>query len=217
MLINLHTHISTGRTIELVNRTFEVKHEGIFSIGVHPWNCETYPNVKLELDYLSSEKQCLAIGEIGLDKLKGPDIEAQKNVFIAQLKLAEDKNLPVIIHCVRAWNELKAIKKEVNPSQQWIFHGFTKSGILSEVLNEKIMISIGAAILSNKKLQESISMIPNDRLFLETDDQDVPIEMIYEKVSELKKLTLQELEACIEHNFKRVFTKWKTGLNVQNC
>jgi TatD DNase family protein len=79
------------------------------------------------------------------------------------------------------------------------------------------MISIGAALLSNSKLQECISKIPNDQLFLETDDKGVTISEIYQKVSELKKLTLPQLEELIEQNFKRVFTKWRTGLNEQNC
>ena len=73
------------------------------------------------------------------------------------------------------------------------------------------MISIGTAILTNRKLQEKIITIPINRLFLETDAADVPIETIYAKVSELINLPLPLLEAQIEANFKRIFTKWTIG------
>lgn len=217
MLVNVHTHFSTGRSIEVVSRTFGDKIHGIHSFGIHPWHSELYEEKLSSLDEYIAHKHCIAIGEIGLDKLKGPDLEIQKNVLIRQLIVAEEKKLPVILHCVRSWNELKTIKKEIQPKQVWIFHGFTKASILNEVLEENIMVSLGAAILNNSKLQQAIQKIPCDRLFFETDDANVPISAIYEKVSELKNLPLRQLEEEIENNFKRVFTKWKTGLNDQNC
>lgn len=216
MLINIHTHFSTGRTIEVVSRTFNEQLNGIYSFGIHPWQSETYQQLVDKVNIQIKDKYCIAIGEIGLDKLKGPDLEIQKSVFIDQLKIAEENNLPVILHCVRSWNELQLIKKNIQPKQPWIFHGFTKSSILPEVLNEKIMISIGSAILNNSTLQKSLNTIPNDQLFLETDESEVPISAIYEKVSELKNIPLQQLEELIENNFKRVFKKWTTGLNEQN-
>jgi TatD DNase family protein len=216
MLINIHTHFSTGRTIEVVSRTFDEELNGIYSFGIHPWQSETYQQLVNKVNLQIKDKYCIAIGEIGLDKLKGPDLEIQKSVFIHQLKIAEENNLPVILHCVRSWNELKLIKRNCQPKQPWIFHGFTKSSILKEVLNEQIMVSIGAAILNNSTLQKSLNTIPNDQLFLETDESEVPISTIYEKVSELKNIPLQQLVELIENNFKRVFTKWTTGLNVQN-
>ena len=54
---------------------------------------------------------CIALGEIGLDKLKGPSMEVQLAVFKEQIALSEKLELPVIIHCVRAWNELVLVKK----------------------------------------------------------------------------------------------------------
>lgn len=216
MLINVHTHFSTGRSIEVVSRTFGDILKNNYSFGVHPWNSETYLEKVHSMIDLIADKRCLAIGEIGLDKLKGPDIEIQKKVFIQQLKIAEENKLPVILHCVKAWNELKKIKKDIQPKQPWIFHGFAKTSILNEVLDEKIMISLGVAILNNSKLQQTLLNIPIDQLFLETDDAQVSISEVYEKVSELKNIPLSDLERIIENNFIRVFTKWKTGLSEQN-
>jgi TatD DNase family protein len=143
-------------------------------------------------------------------------MEIQLAVFKEQIALSEKLELPVIIHCVRAWNELKQVKIELKPKQIWIFHGFIKTRILNEVLENGFHISIGTAVLTNKKVQDILPAIPNNRLFLETDHSNCLISTVYQKVSELKKLPLQELEEILENNFKRVFTRWKIGSNEQN-
>ena len=73
------------------------------------------------------------------------------------------------------------------------------------------MISIGASILSNSKLQEVILTIPNGQLLLETDDSEINIFEIYQKVSEIKKISLPELQGIILNNFQNTFTKWSIG------
>ena len=127
------------------------------------------------------------------------------------MHLSEELGLPIIIHCVKAWNELRAIKRHLKPQQTWIYHGFSKANLIEEVVQEGLMISIGAAVLTNKKLQDKIAWLPLDRILVETDDSDLSIEWIYEQVSALKNIPLPRLEKQIEENFKRVFTKWKIG------
>lgn len=211
MLINVHTHNSTGSSIKIVNFFSEEDKINLFSIGIHPWESDIKAVKSFILPSLTSHKNCFAIGEIGLDKLKGPDLDIQKRLFTEQIILSEEIGLPVIIHCVKAWNELKSIKREIKPDQQWIFHGFSKTNLLREVLNEGIIISIGADVLTNQKLQQIICLIPDQFLFLETDTSEVPISDIYKKVSELKNISLETLEKIIEVNFKRVFKKWTIG------
>ncbi|MCF8416349.1 MAG: TatD family hydrolase [Crocinitomicaceae bacterium] len=211
MLIDIHTHHLTGRQIEVVSRTFGDPLENYFSFGIHPWEAEKWGSKVSEIRLITENQKCLALGEIGLDKLKGPEFARQKEIFIQQVVISEEIGLPVILHCVHSWNELKQLKKILLPKQQWIYHGFSKVSILEEVINEEIMISIGTALLTNRKLQEKITTIPIDRLFLETDAADIPIEIIYAKVSELINLPLPLLEAQIEANFKRIFTKWTIG------
>lgn len=211
MLINIHTHQFTGRQIEVVSRTFGDVVENYFSFGIHPWEAEKWKNKVPEILLNTDNQKCLALGEIGLDKLKGPEINLQQEIFIQQIAISEDLNLPVILHCVRSWNELKQLKRSLKPKQQWIFHGFIKASLMDDVLNEGLMISIGAVILTNQQLQEKIRTIPVNKLFLETDDSDQPISLIYAKVSELLNLPLPQLESQIEDNFKRIFTKWTIG------
>jgi len=216
MQFNIHTHVSSGQATEIVNSTGNQVEFQLFSVGIHPWDSE---NSTLKIGGLSEKlnsKRCIALGEIGLDKLKGPSMEIQLSVFKEQIALSEELELPVIIHCVRAWNELKQVKKALNPKQIWIFHGFTKTRLYKEVLENGFYISIGTAVFTDEKVQEILLAIPNERLFLETDNSNCLISAVYQKVSELKKLPLHELEQILENNFKRVFTRWKIGSNEQN-
>ena len=205
MLVNIHTHYKRADSIEIVNYSDTFDFPSYYSFGIHPWDSETNGLKIREIENRAHDKFMLAIGEIGLDKVKGPAFEIQKSCFIDQVLIAEKINRPVIIHCVKAWNEIAAIKKELQPKQTWIFHGFTKVSILESVLEEGLMISIGAGIMNNLKLQEALKNIPNEQLFLETDDSEITILEIYKKVSTVKNLSLSELEEIIENNFKRIF------------
>jgi TatD DNase family protein len=125
--------------------------------------------------------------------------------------MAEQLKLPVIIHCVKAWNELRHIKRRLNPKQSWIFHGFSKTTILEDVLSEGLFVSFGEAILRNPKLMEASTNVPLENLFFETDDSNVSIETIYLEFTKMKQITLQQLKELQYNNFKSVFKKWKSG------
>ena len=206
---NLHSHFIDVQNVTIF-QTDAIEPNQWFSVGVHPWNAEKneFPT---NHDALLNHPNCLAIGEIGLDKLKGPALERQIEVFETQIALSEQYQLPVIIHCVKAWNELKSIRRKINPSQPWIFHGFSKIGIIDDVLNEGIFVSFGMRILKDSKLLESATKVPNDKFFLETDDVKVDIQEIYGEFAKAKKIPLQTLKEIQFNNFKRIFKKWENG------
>jgi TatD DNase family protein len=181
-----------------------------FSLGIHPWDAD---NLRLSQNFIDVLKlsNCLALGEIGLDKLNGPDIKTQIQVFEEQIELSDKLNLPVIIHCVKAWNELKLIKRQLKRTQPWIFHGFSKATILEDVLSEGLFVSFSEAIVKYPKLMEASTKVPLEKLFLETDDSNISIETIYSEFAKAKQITLQELKEIQFNNFKRVFKKWKSG------
>lgn len=218
MQFDVHTHSFDKSSFRILNSGLEIQDSGFFSSGLHPWNAESFSKAQLErLKEISSCKNCLAIGEIGLDKLKGPAFQIQMEVFKQQVLVAEEMNLPVIIHCVKAWNELRELKKYLQPKSIWIFHGFSKASILQEVINEGLILSIGKEILINAKLQSAIIELPMDKVLFETDNEVIRINQVYEQVSKLKKIPLQELEKSIEENVFNIFPKWKIGLKEQNC
>lgn len=212
MLFNVHSHVNDFKNIVILNDSIDNEYkENFYSIGIHPWQANFIEENLLKVLEKGYSQKCLAIGEIGLDKLKGPSLDIQLNCFRSQLIIAESLDLPVIIHCVKSWNEIKNIYKEKRRSQKWVYHGFNKVSILEDVINTGFMISVGVSILSNVKLQEVVHLIPDDQLLLETDNSEVNIFDVYQKISEIKKISLRELEDIILHNFQNTFTRWSIG------
>lgn len=206
MLINLHTHQKKEFGLEIMHAKEVLTSP--FSYGIAPFEVNQF----LFNETICTHKNCLAIGEIGLDKTIQTDINKQIKDFKSQLIYAEKLNLPVIIHCVKAYNELIEIKRSLNPIQPWIIHGFRKTNLLNTLLKEDFYISVGSAIIHDRKLQASIKTIPNNRLFLETDnDLNHNIEEVYQKVAFLKEISLLALKTIISNNFKTVFKKWEIG------
>ncbi len=181
-----------------------------YSVGLHPWYItETNWESDLEqLEQILPNKKIIALGECGLDNLCGVEIKLQEKAFIAQLKLAEKYDLPVVVHCVRAYNELVRIVKNEKNETQIIVHGFqSKLSILKTLLIAGFHISVGAAVLQNTKIDwvETLKTVPDTSFFLETDDNDIPIELIYERLAQLKNISVDNLKEIIEENIEQVF------------
>lgn len=210
--LNCHTHKTKNPNLEIISIVPGEKVSTFHSIGVHPWKAHFVSDNQIDNLIVNQIKDStLAIGEIGLDRMKGPGLDRQISVFKRQIEISENVKLPVIIHCVKSWETISMIKRKLQPKQTWIFHGFAKANLLKEVLHEKIIISIGKDVINNLKLQSVISFIPDNMLLLETDDADTPIEKVYEKVAQLKGISTLLLCEIIEKNFKHIFPKWQIG------
>ena len=175
------------------------------SIGIHPWYLtETNAgNLWEPLKSSIKDQRIVAIGEAGLDKLKGPDMTFQTSVFRQEITLAESANLPMVIHCVRAFNELIQIKKESKPKQPWIIHGFRgKPSIAQELLKHGFWLSFGSHYQ-----EESLKITPLNRMFVETDESEESIGSIYQRIAKTKGISLEELVEAINKNVQEVFFK----------
>lgn len=205
---NIHTHKVQCLGNEIVSYDVSLpptNQEGLFSIGIHPWFL-TETNVRDRLEaiqkYIETHRPT-AIGESGLDKLKGPSMEIQIEVFKNVATLAEAHSLPLIIHCVRAFNELIRIKQEICPRQAWIIHGFRgKAPLAKELLRQGFWLSLGASFQTG-----AMDGISPNRLFIESDESTTSIEEIYRSVANALKIPLEELEEAIKMNVKKVFFK----------
>ncbi len=217
MIFDVHSHIKQPGTFQILQSNGAVLEDSFYSAGIHPWKAANFKSNINDLLKLAEHENCIAIGECGLDRLTGPALGIQQEAFEAQLLLSEQLQLPVIIHCVRFFSEIVQVRKNFNPKQPWVFHGFNKTSLLDRLISEDMMISIGASILNNPSLQECLDQIPNQNLLFETDNSDIEIKAIYQKAAALKQLTLQELESIVEQNFKRTFKKWTIGSKEQNC
>ena len=209
---NFHTHQFTNQTdiLELVNQYPQEFNAAIpfYSVGIHPWYI-VEDRVDADLKIIEEKlqtKNCLAIGECGLDKRIEIPLELQVSVFEKQLVLAEKYRKPVVIHCVAAFQEIIAIKKKMKISVPMIMHGFSKnSQIAEQLIKEGFYLSFGKYLLKNPDLKTVFQHIPNDRFFLETDTIEESIQQVYDLAAEYKKLEINELQGIISSNFKQVF------------
>lgn len=210
MFINIHTHQPTGnRKKEILNlyKDFErVKDPGYYSIGIHPWYIGNDPDTALkELAASAQSSSVLAIGETGLDKISKTDLVLQEKVFRFQLQLAVRLQKPLIIHCVRAWNEITHILDQEKPAIPVIFHGFNKGITLAiQLCTKGYYLSFGKA-LEKDNTRQVLKNIPPHLFFLETDDDKIPIPQVYEWASNALTIDLNALDLQIQKNAAAVF------------
>lgn len=118
----------------------------LYSVGIHPWDsgrCAESDFKALLIDANSPE--VVAIGECGIDRLRGPEIEIQQSVFRRQAEIAEKVGKPLLIHCVRAYDKILELHRELRPQRsQWIIHGFRgKPELARQLTRAGIYLSLG--------------------------------------------------------------------------
>ena len=209
---NLHTHKFSNNptTLELVNQypwEFDAAIPN-YSIGIHPW----YINEsRLESDLKSIEeklqlKQCLALGECGLDKRIEISMAVQIAVFEKQIALAEKFQKPLVLHLVAAFDELIAIKNRLQISVPIIIHGFSKNQqVAKQLIDNGLYLSFGKYLLRNPELESVFQSIPNDRFFLETDTIEETLQEVYILAAKYKKIPIEDLKEIVNSNFNSVF------------
>ncbi len=211
--IDFHTHHDFDPEIIQIRNIFAQdftanESGGFCSVGIHPWHLNEI-DIEAGISNISkatAAKNVLIIGECGLDKKTNTDFAIQKNAFLRQIEFAEKSHKPLIIHCVKAHNELIALKKSVKSDIPWIIHGFNGNvQTLNGLLQHNFYFSVGERLLKNNPKQELLRLIPADRLFLETDDQDISIQKIYFFAAQILGVTEKELQEQIIRNFKLIF------------
>lgn len=213
MLLNFHTHSEPDSTNKAIRNIIlgvdDIKQiqqkDKWFSVGIHPWYInENKTDVLLEqMEQLALSDNIKLIGECGLDRLKGAPLGLQQKVFEAQIRIAEKVKKPLIIHCVRCFSELLEIKKRLSPKVPMVIHGFNnKLEVGNQLLNAGFFFSIGSAILKpGSNAAKFLISLPDNRLFLETDDNEYSIEEVYEAATAIRNSTLNQLKDTIFANW----------------
>ena len=193
------------------------------AIGYHPEECAPYAESDLDiLRELAKHPKVVAIGEIGLDYYweENPPKELQQQVFRAQMQLAEELDLPVIVHDREAHADSLAIVKEF-PKVKGVFHCYSGSVELAkELVKLGWMISF-TGVLTYKNARKAVEVaeaIPMEHLMIETDSPymaPVPhrgkrndsgyVLHICEKLAEIKGISLDECARITLENGKRFF------------
>lgn len=183
-ILDIHTH-NAGALDAIINvgPGFRMEPGKIYSVGVHPWDTSAHDLDKrmaiLETD--ARRQEAVAIGETGIDKLKGAPDDVQAEVFRRHVALSEELKKPLILHVVKAFPEIIRFKEELKPGQPWIVHGFRgKPELARELIRHGFYISLG-----ERFNPESAVCIPRDRLLAETDESAMAIESIVECIPNL--------------------------------
>ena len=158
--------------IEVLN--YLDKYEDVFlTIGFHPSEVSSYNKDELNflVQSLKSNKKIVGVGEIGLDYHYGKDDQLKQiEMFIDQMKVASDLNLPVVIHSRDATEDTIKVLKEF-PNVKGVIHCFSGSVETAKIyvkMGYKIGIG-GVVTFKNSKLYEVVETVGLENIILETD------------------------------------------------
>ena len=168
--------------------------------GIHPWQAE-------EEHQLPDFTQCDIVGETGLDYAHNASKERQRRLFAAHLEAAAEANKPVVLHVVRAIEEVLSILAGHTALQGVLFHSFIGSWQQAErCIARGYYLSFGPRSLRSPKTREVIARMPISLLFCETDaERDKGnIEEVYCEVAQLRGIAVEELAESIEKNYNRL-------------
>jgi len=216
--IDIHNHGSKP-----VSGVFSVEtlmaHEGrkpenvkglTFSFGIHPWHLDekNHDNLLAQVILNAANPLVAAIGEAGFDRIKGPSPELQARTFEEQVLIAGENKKPVVIHCVKAWDELLMENKRLKPKIPWLVHGFRgKPALAQQLVSKGMYLSFWFDFVMRPEAVPLLKSVPKERFFLETDGSGIDIRDIYNKVSIDLGLTVEELKRTIFSNFNQFFNK----------
>lgn len=156
-ITDVHTHnlnAPAGKAIINVPREWllcpeaaSLRDDALYSAGVHPWWTDNEAEVETmlaNLPFFLGKPQVVALGECGLDLLRGAEAEKQEETFRRQLILAERSAKPVILHVVRAFDRILHLHKTLGMHTPWIVHGFRGKPALARQLTQAgISLSFG--------------------------------------------------------------------------
>lgn len=174
--------------------------DGWFSCGIHPWYAQSTDDIDT-LASIVQDEAVLAVGEVGLDKLQGPDINTQIDIFRQQIEMAVSVDKPLIIHCVKAWDELISLYKEYKTDIPWIIHGYRGNPDQTSQLGR-----LGFKFSLGEKFNpDSVKSIPIDSVFCETDMSAISICHVYAAVSACLEVEFDQFAFYIRENMGKIF------------
>jgi TatD DNase family protein len=208
--VNIHHHGPSSGSVSIQNFDYWEDLElpkGFFSAGIHPWFPPTEEQW-VAIQKAWDDPRCLALGECGLDRLRGDKLEEQKKWFELQL---QSQDLPVLIHAVKVDAELWEVFQAF-PSKKWVIHGaMGKWERWKKFVSEGVCFSFGKGLLNDAATQETFRNIPMEQLFLETDAADPNLlESIYRQAAAIKQKEMDVVKQEIWSNFATTFEKYGT-------
>ena len=205
MIYDIHTHHHPAApgtaVVQLTPDAFSPLPEHFYSVGLHPWDISNDWRTQMaKLLVMALHTHVLMIGETGLDKKNSPaSMETQLEVFREHIRLSELIRKPLIIHCVKAFDELLATRKETKATLPWIVHGF-RGGVeqWQQLSRAGLHVSLGKHYDT-----ELIKHLPLHQLLLESDDT-TELDTVYDRASHDTGISIPELRAHVGNNLLRL-------------
>ena len=205
--------------MELIN-----KYDNVYGmLGVHPSDAKDWnDSLTEEIKKLAENKKIVAIGEIGLDYYWDKSFnDLQKEVFIKQIKLANELNLPIDVHDREAHKDTFDILKEYNKGSKVVMHCFSGSvEFAKECIKEGWYLGIGGVVTFKNavKMKEVVQAVPLEHILLETDapyltpvpyrgkeNQPAYVKFVAEEIAKLRNINIEEVNSVTTANAERVF------------
>lgn len=206
-----HTHyLSQPQTTAIVSCRMDEKTTSSYlqapfiSVSLHPWYLtqeNIHPQIEWLIQTVQSDSRVVALGEAGLDKACATPFSLQIQAFRKVIELSETHRLPLLIHSVKATEELIALHKEYHPAQAWIIHGFRgKKELAADLLRHGFFLSFG-----EKYQEKALSVVPTEKLLLESDEEETDFLAFYQKVASLRGSSVDNLAKNMKENANRLF------------
>jgi TatD DNase family protein len=149
-------------------------------LGLHPYFMDTHAEGDLDALALALDEhpEVVAVGECGIDARFEATLDAQWHLFDAQLRLAKARSLPVVIHCVRANDQVAKRLRQLGLPAGGLIHAFAGSPEQArKFLDLGFVVGLGGAVTHEraKRLQRAVAALPDDGYVLETDSPDMPL------------------------------------------
>ena len=220
-IVNIGTNLENSRTcIELSQKYDEI----YASCGIHPYDIRLYDDMDAALKVLREllkNERVVALGEIGLDyHYEDSDFERQREFFIAQMQIARELDMPVIIHDRDAHGDCMDIIRAFD-GVTGIFHSFSGSAEMAcELVKRGWYISFSGTVTykNARKVVEACEATALERILIETDSPYLPpvphrgelnhpkyVYFTCEKIAQLKGVSLEEMMRITSENARRAY------------
>ena len=215
--LDAHTHGTPDPARVLALRSFSPEEVGgpawerseCRSVGLHPWKVDpgTLDRDLTLLVEIARRGGIDALGETGLDRIRGAELAHQIRALEAHIALSEGLGLPLVIHCVRSGSDLLRIRKRSGARRPWILHGWNGSWEqTSQFLVAGCVPSFGAALLRpNSPTRTTVASLPEGSFLLETDDAPVDISVVEAEAAALRGTDSVTLRAQLRRTWTGVF------------
>lgn len=216
--------VNAGYSLESSKKAIEIANNYDFmytTAGISPNDIDDFKQKDLEeIENLAKNKKVVAIGEIGLDyHWSTENKQLQKEVFTAQIEIANRLNLPIVIHTREAIYDTLDILKNNKCNKKGVFHCTPLNiDLVREGLKLGFYISFAGPITfkNSKNADEVIKMVPLDRILIETDSPYLSpeplrgkrndsrnVKYMAQKIADVKEITLEEVANATYKNAKK--------------